>query len=61
MNITAGYPPTNRKIDTGKALKWWPVFVDHFSKTKFRGDYSYTVLADKAYSGGEIRACLDGT
>jgi hypothetical protein len=30
INITAGYPPTNRKIDTGKTLKWWPVFVDHY-------------------------------
>jgi small conductance mechanosensitive channel len=30
MNITAGYHPTNRKIDTGKTLTRWPVFVDHF-------------------------------
>ncbi|MFG6657092.1 hypothetical protein ACG0Z5_21915, partial [Scandinavium sp. M-37] len=29
--ITADYPPTNRKIDTGKTLKWWPVFVDHYT------------------------------
>ena len=26
-----GYPQTNRKIDTGKTLTRWPVFVDHFS------------------------------
>ncbi|HAE4776264.1 TPA_asm: hypothetical protein G4H14_004643 [Salmonella enterica subsp. enterica serovar Poona] len=25
-----GYHPTNRKTDTGKTLKWWPVLVDHF-------------------------------
>ncbi len=25
-----GYPQTNRKIDTGKTLTRWPVFVDHF-------------------------------
>ncbi|PHU69180.1 hypothetical protein CSW72_22770, partial [Shigella boydii] len=30
-NITVGYPQTNRKIDTGKTLTRWPVFVDHFS------------------------------
>ncbi|MES1671910.1 hypothetical protein ACRWFE_25735, partial [Escherichia coli] len=29
-NITVGYPQTNRKIDTGKTLTRWPVFVDHF-------------------------------
>ncbi|EOX3614029.1 hypothetical protein ACPFZZ_000850, partial [Shigella boydii] len=28
-----GYPQTNRKIDTGKTLTRWPVFVDHFSMT----------------------------
>ena len=26
-----GYPQTNRKIDTGKTLTRWPVFVDHFN------------------------------
>jgi hypothetical protein len=31
MNITVGYPQTNRKNDTGKTLTRWPVFVDHFS------------------------------
>ncbi|MEJ6198794.1 hypothetical protein [Shigella boydii] len=25
-----GSPQTNRKIDTGKTLTRWPVFVDHF-------------------------------
>ena len=25
------YPQTNRKIDTGKTLTLWPVFVDHFT------------------------------
>ncbi|WP_253926543.1 hypothetical protein, partial [Shigella flexneri] len=25
------YPQTNRKIDTGKTLTRWPVFVDHFT------------------------------
>lgn len=31
MNITVGYHQTNRKTDTGKTLKLWPVFVDHFT------------------------------
>ncbi|EDP9254255.1 hypothetical protein A0V81_001077 [Salmonella enterica subsp. enterica serovar Newmexico] len=26
-----GYPQTNRKTDTGKTLKPWPVLVDHFT------------------------------
>jgi len=30
MNITMGYHQTNRKTYTGKTLKLWPVFVDHF-------------------------------
>ncbi len=29
-----GLPQTNRKIDTGKTLTRWPVFVDHFSWQK---------------------------
>ncbi|AZG50753.1 IS3 family transposase [Shigella flexneri] len=29
--MTVGYPQTNRKIDTGKTLTRWPVFVDHFT------------------------------
>ena len=32
-NITVGYPQTNRKIDTGKTLTRWPVFVDHFTRS----------------------------
>ncbi|TWY31225.1 hypothetical protein FR965_08130 [Serratia marcescens] len=24
------YHQTNRKVDTGKTLKRWPVFVDHY-------------------------------
>jgi len=28
--ITEGYHQTNRKTDTGKTLKRWPVLVDHF-------------------------------
>ncbi|MFP1952186.1 hypothetical protein, partial [Lonsdalea quercina] len=30
--ITEGYHQTNRKTDTGKTLKRWPVLVDHFTK-----------------------------
>ncbi|MGD8106391.1 GNAT family N-acetyltransferase [Pantoea sp. FN0302] len=30
MNITVGYHQMNRKVDTGKTLKRWPVFVDHY-------------------------------
>ncbi|ASQ61782.1 hypothetical protein BS647_07515 [Shigella flexneri 1a] len=30
--MTVGYPQTNRKIDTGKTLTRWPVFVDHFKE-----------------------------
>ncbi len=29
-----GYPQTNRKIDTGKTLTRWPVFVDHFNESR---------------------------
>ncbi len=29
-----GYPQTNRKIDTGKTLTRWPVFVDHFTSER---------------------------
>lgn len=32
MNITVGYHQTNRKTDTGKTLKLWPVLVDHYKK-----------------------------
>ncbi|WP_326929924.1 MULTISPECIES: N-acetyltransferase [Citrobacter freundii complex] len=31
MTITVGCPQTNRKTDTGKTLKPWPVLVDHYS------------------------------
>ncbi|MFB5673255.1 hypothetical protein ACE41V_25520, partial [Shigella sonnei] len=37
------YPQTNRKIDTGKTLTRWPVFVDHF-----RMDVVEMVSADSA-------------
>ncbi len=30
-----GLPQTNRKIDTGKTLTRWPVFVDHFRFSRF--------------------------
>ncbi|WP_354702558.1 hypothetical protein, partial [Shigella flexneri] len=30
------YPQTNRKIDTGKTLTRWPVFVDHLKKSDER-------------------------
>ncbi len=38
-----GYPQTNRKIDTGKTLTRWPVFVDHFNLFIFRGRRGDTV------------------
>ncbi|MFP8329475.1 hypothetical protein ACLH2U_11730 [Citrobacter freundii] len=31
MTITVGCPQTNRKTDTGKTLKPWPVLVDHYT------------------------------
>ncbi len=31
--VTVGYHQTNRKTYTGKTLKLWPVFVDHFKDT----------------------------
>ncbi|MBA8267933.1 hypothetical protein HVY28_14400 [Escherichia fergusonii] len=34
MTITVGYPQTNRKTDTGKTLKRWPVLVDHYTKRR---------------------------
>lgn len=33
MTITVGCPQTNRKTDTGKTLKPWPVLVDHYNIT----------------------------
>ena len=30
MTITVDYLQTNRKTDTGKTLKPWPVLVDHY-------------------------------
>ena len=32
MTITVGYHQTNRKTDTGKTLKRWPVLVDHYKE-----------------------------
>ncbi len=32
MDAGGGLPQTNRKIDTGKTLTRWPVFVDHFTR-----------------------------
>lgn len=32
MTITVDYLQTNRKTDTGKTLKPWPVLVDHYSR-----------------------------
>ena len=37
MTITVGCPQTNRKTDTGKTLKPWPVLVDHY----ISGDLTY--------------------
>jgi hypothetical protein len=34
MTITVGCPQTNRKTDTGKTLKRWPVLVDHYKIMK---------------------------
>ncbi|GAB83265.1 hypothetical protein EB105725_73_00010, partial [Shimwellia blattae DSM 4481 = NBRC 105725] len=33
-NITVDYHQTNQKIDTGKTLTRWPVFVDHYSTSQ---------------------------
>uniref|UniRef100_UPI003390D402 hypothetical protein n=1 Tax=Shigella sp. FJ200713 TaxID=3156209 RepID=UPI003390D402 len=38
-----GYPQTNRKIDTGKTLTRWPVFVDHFSYN-YHGKHEFVIL-----------------
>lgn len=46
MNITVGYPQTNRKIDTGKTLTRWPVFVDHYifdSEHDKKGDEFFNI------------------
>ncbi|EPZ9372645.1 hypothetical protein F2Y77_24250, partial [Shigella sonnei] len=43
-----GYPQTNRKIDTGKTLTRWPVFVDHFRRLisgKTQNDQDICALA----------------
>ncbi|EEW1505788.1 hypothetical protein DU342_07880 [Escherichia coli] len=47
------YPQTNRKIDTGKTLTRWPVFVDHFIyRNGHRG--SWRVTADFTHQ----RSCI---
>lgn len=38
-----GYPQTNRKIDTGKTLTRWPVFVDHFKPNSATNSVSYLI------------------
>ena len=47
-----GYPQTNRKIDTGKTLTRWPVFVDHFSIGVICSSVSYELFPNVHENGG---------
>ena len=42
MTITVGCPQTNRKTDTGKTLKPWPVLVDHYIPDMAAAEYLKT-------------------
>ena len=50
-----GYPQTNRKIDTGKTLTRWPVFVDHFRSSRGKltntADLIRLIIRDEAVHG----------
>jgi len=39
-NIMVGYHQTNQKIDTGKTLMRWPIFVDHY---RYTADKKFTL------------------
>ena len=45
MTITVDYHQTNRKVDTGKTLKRWPVFVDHYKK-RFSDEQIISILRE---------------
>ena len=57
MTITVGCPQTNRKTDTGKTLKPWPVLVDHYTTSKIIShaltltDKEFKELLLKPYAG----------
>ncbi|MBV4414051.1 hypothetical protein J0B02_14715, partial [Enterobacteriaceae bacterium YMB-R22] len=44
MNITVDYHQTNRKTDTGKTLKRWPVLVDHYKHNAARGEIANNAM-----------------
>ncbi|WP_252859234.1 tyrosine-type recombinase/integrase, partial [Shigella sonnei] len=54
-----GYPQTNRKIDTGKTLTRWPVFVDHFMESGhgFRHEFS-TIMNEHEWPADAIEVQL---
>ena len=45
MTITVDYLQTNRKTDTGKTLKPWPVLVDHYTRRPHGDELVYISLA----------------
>ncbi|MDU2482700.1 MAG: hypothetical protein E7D20_04380, partial [Citrobacter freundii] len=55
MTITVGCPQTNRKTDTGKTLKPWPVLVDHYILKKV----SHLMNSDCRVMSGEVKAIAE--
>ncbi|UXK12936.1 GNAT family N-acetyltransferase [Erwinia pyrifoliae] len=41
-NIMVGCHQTNQKIDTGKTLTRWPVFVDHFNNIAWQDNWGFS-------------------
>lgn len=60
MNITVSYHQTNRKTDTEKTLKLWPVFVDHFSQAvpQTLKEYEHTLLKRSTKQGIQTNLIL---
>ena len=56
MTITVGCPQTNRKTDTGKTLKPWPVLVDHYKKRQKAVNELYDAFnLSEIEPGGSVR------
>ncbi|QLO81658.1 transposase (plasmid) [Klebsiella grimontii] len=52
MTITVDYLQTNRKTDTGKTLKPWPVLVDHY--TNYSPEFKQQLVAASCEPGISI-------
>ncbi|NTZ35057.1 transposase [Citrobacter freundii] len=59
MTITVGCPQTNRKTDTGKTLKPWPVLVDHYNfSAEFKRE-SAQLVVDQNYTVADAAKAMD--